>query len=517
MLKSFLGHSKDHLETLQLYVVAADFKKMLLRMNHSVSTHYLDCFQRLNSRSFEYIQELTQSYDANDDLFLDNIPILCEFADTEIPNLEKVAQAVAKKKAQAAVKEPFNLYNKDTCVEFHKLLCELLDRFHRSLKDLKDLEKSKVKKRKEATGIDQSDWEEITAQLNRVLALGRFLRTIVRGNAIKVHLATIAPFLEFKTGKFWPMAAHEREDAADESDDAEFYLLKPYSTGANNEPLLPWKSFHDWLRLMFHHFDAINVLDNYLVDHKVSPIEVSIKIVYPSLPDNNMLPWRELLKNEKYFPPIQHTPDQPSAAELISFLSSPTLDESENSLTELIKDVATVIEGQKSEITTGTVYAEFTDEIRMLTEDLNLLRDSSSTGWKDYLTDILGQVEGLKSDATCHVRLSRLESISNMLENLNGSFLLYKKVQPGSLLSIGKGFNGSVHCEVLSAAVSSISSGTKRHSSHGLSKDLLEKFKVSHISNPCSNLCQTLQYRQLDTPLESLNDAAQYALACSAY
>ena len=53
-----------------------------------------------------------------------------------------------------------------------------------------------------------------------------------------------------------------------------------------------------------------------------------------------MLPWRDLLHNEKYFPPIQHTPGQPSADELITFLTSPTLVEEGNSIQKLIDDVA---------------------------------------------------------------------------------------------------------------------------------------------------------------------------------
>jgi hypothetical protein len=500
-VKSLLRHSKSHLGILQLYIVAADFKKMLTRMNHTVSTHYLACFQRVKSRSFEPTEEAsTKPFDVNDTLFLDDIPILAQIADTKIPNLEKMAQAAEKK-------QPFNLYNKDTCTEFHGLLCEVLGHFHQSLKDLKGVEKLKVKKRKEDKDrLGQSDLAEIRDQLEKVLAFGQALRAIVRGGTISVHLATIAPFLEVKTGKFWPLA-HES------GDDAEFRLLKPYSTDANNELLLPWRSFHDWLRLMVHHFDAIHVLDHHIMSFKSpSPIDISIKILYPSLPDEKMLPWKQLLGNERYFPLIPYTPDQPSAEELITFLSAPALDEDGNTIQDLIDIVE---KWRKSPIETATICAEFISYLQILTDELNELKDSSSNGWKDYIVDILRQVEALEHDAealehdlealehdlealehdsTSHSRLSQLEDISNMLENLRGSYSLYKKLQPGSELSLGTGFTGSIHCEACAAVLNSLSAGAHT----GEHREALEEFMVGHISIPCSNINQNLQYRILE-------------------
>jgi hypothetical protein len=91
-------------------------------------------------------------------------------------------------------KQPFNLCNKDTCTEFHKLFCKVLGHFHQSLKGLKDIEKLKIKKQKEdKDGLGQSDLVEIRDQLEKVLAFGHTLRAIIRGGTILVHLATISP------------------------------------------------------------------------------------------------------------------------------------------------------------------------------------------------------------------------------------------------------------------------------------------------------------------------------------
>jgi hypothetical protein len=319
---------------------------------------------------------------------------------------------------------------------------------------------------------------------------------------MSVHLKTIDRIQVMeKNGKFWLMT-HESED------------VKPYSTKSHDKPLLPWESFHDWLRLMVHHFDAIHVLDSHLMSLNLpSPIDIFIKIIYPSLLDEHMLPWKELLENEKYFPPIPHTCNQPSAAEFITFLTLSTLDGNGNGVKELIEDINTIKLKQTLAITAGTVYVDFTLDIGKLTEQVKELKDFSSAGWEDFIVDILQQVEAL-SDSTTQSRLSQLDCILNMLENLKGSFLLYKKVQPGTSLSLGMGFSGSGHCEVYAAVLNSLSGTPGPH--NDLSENLLEEFKVSHISVPCSNLCQTLQYRQPNKSSECLNNAAQSVLACSA-
>jgi len=322
--------------------------------------------------------------------------------------------------------------------------------------------------------------------VDRVLALGKAVRGIVRGKAIEVHLATIAPFLEVKIGKSWPMA-YESEDESN----AEFHLLKPYNISASSgEPLLPWKSFHDWLRLMLHHFDAIHVLDNYLVnlssESPSPPIEISIKILQPSHPDGNMLPWKELLKNEKYFPLIPSSPKQPSADELIAFLTSPDLHDDHSAVQELIKDVKRIKRNIESDVTVTLEHRTF----QLLRDDVYSLKKTSSAGWKDYVEDIYQQVECLWKNNTKDALLSRLEDISNMLKNLEGSFNLYERVRPKTSLSLGNGFKGASHCEVLAAVLNSLSGTGQRD---GLSNDLLKEFETTGqivgVSKRCFPVC----------------------------
>ena len=76
------------------------------------------------------------------------------------------------------------------------------------------------------------------------------------------------------------------------------------------------------------------------------------------------------------------------------------------------------------------------------------------------------------------------------------------------------GFRSLGHCKVYATVLNSLSGTPGPH--NGLSEDLLEAFKVGHMPIPCSNLCQTLQYRQLNKSSECLNNAAQSVLTYSA-
>ena len=120
---------------------------------------------------------------SHDQLFLNAIPFLAEFATTKIPNLQKMAQLATENK-------PLNIYNKDTYMEFHKLLCELLKHFHGSLDELVNLE--------------TEDEMEIHNALTSIRITGDFLWTMVRTAVIEKHLKTINHLLDFDQGGVVP-------------------------------------------------------------------------------------------------------------------------------------------------------------------------------------------------------------------------------------------------------------------------------------------------------------------------
>ncbi len=64
-----------------------------------------------------------------------------------------------------------------------------------------------------------------------------------------------------------------------------------------------WKSYRDWLRLLVTFFDAANILLAYVVQTGFRPIAMRI-VTVPQDPelDRKLLPWKEVLTNEKCFP-----------------------------------------------------------------------------------------------------------------------------------------------------------------------------------------------------------------------
>ena len=219
MLKTLIGR-KD-LKRLQLYIIAASFPKMLHRItNNRVSVKYFDCLQdmKLDTISFtEPPKVATTGPDSEinpDKLFLDILPGLTKVTEiTDISNL----LSVRDKGTGKSLETPPEIYNKDTFMEFHNLLCQLLLQFRKSLEALQNIQKEKK--------LGKKTWtlENTMGELRSVWSLGLSLRAMVTGAAIEKHLKTIAHLLKVEYGKS-RMAAAEDEEA-----DNEFDALEPYS------------------------------------------------------------------------------------------------------------------------------------------------------------------------------------------------------------------------------------------------------------------------------------------------
>jgi len=251
MLKMLLRRLKDNPQSepdmiaFLSYVIAVSSEKMNYRITNGPSPLYFACLVKLIKASFDFKEHPDIPSRSNrDQIFLDAIPFLAEFTTTKIPNLQKMAQLVAKNK-------PLDIYNKDTYMEFHKLLCELLMRFRGSLDELVDLK--------------TEDEVEIHNALTSVRITGDFLWTMVRTAAIKKHLKTIDHLLDFDQGGVVPdqeRHSHEGDgqkqdgqvqdgqaregqardgqvrDCEEDEGDTDFDLLKPYNT-SKGKPLLP--------------------------------------------------------------------------------------------------------------------------------------------------------------------------------------------------------------------------------------------------------------------------------------
>ena len=470
MLKTLLEQSRvsdEDLEAFELFSIASSFDKMNMRMtNKRISAPYLHCLLTQTTFPFITLSSLVpKAGDRNsDEPFIQAIPFLAIHTVTKIPNLSQHA---------ANLEQLIDIYNEDTYMEFHHLLCEFLSKFRASLETLRALQRNRT----------EGDLGEILKALNKVRVFGHYLRIMVSSSAIEKHLQTIATFLDVDPRKMW-----RPEPGEPESEDADFQCLKPYSV-RKGKPLLPWESYRDWLRLMVHYFDATQVLAAHVATFPIqcTPHDtLSITILSPPLPGNEMLPWTEILKSDRFFPTLH---GETSGDEFISFLKK-SYDEDTSP--------AQVLSATKSaRLLADSGENVSADNIDKLTRQVG---KCTSVGRKDTIDRIVEKLRKLKSFESRDQR-TQLRAIVETLETLTKRAQFHDNLKQGSLCS-GQGFCGKHHCEAYIASLLTLLSSVGRpvddfeerlktlsEKEIGQIKELLTELQVSHFFMHHLNLC----------------------------
>ena len=414
MLKTLLRPSEEKFPPFFLYVIAASFPKMIRRTTKRLSATYMASL--LEQKTFAFIETAqksgnSQSDPERDQPFVRAMSGFVSVARTKIPNLERAA-----KQQQPAVE----IYNKDTYMEFHFLLCEILTSFCASLMELQSVKKDVAVK---------FDLKKSLTALKKVMIFGTYLKIMVRSSAIETHLQSIAHLLVVDARKLWtPSEAGAEED----TDIADFQCLKPYSM-RKGKPLLPWQSYRDWLQLMVHYFDSATILDSFIKElgSSFTPDTFSITILTPPgpSPDKEMLSWTKLLKTE-YF--AQTPPGEMSGKGFIKVLGDicKTYAPMRNPIKLLASRAAKGLQSDAS----ACVSEIRTSAERMV--DKYTLPDQHK-----IIAKIIELTE--KRD---------MESIVEGLNILLKSASFYMDLQQGSLYQ-GKGFKGRHHCEAYLASL----------------------------------------------------------------
>jgi hypothetical protein len=485
MLETLLGRSAGwrsaesqiHPKDFLLYVIAASFEKMNIRItNKRVSTTYSECLK--SQTTFTFIKLSSEVSDRQRDrLFVETINPLAKFATTKIPNLQLAAN-------QWSQHQDIEIYNGSTYMEFHQLLCEFLSRFADSLKDLQDLQKAIKIASDKSVGM-----VKILDALKKVRSLGHFLRTMVRTSALETHLQTIAHLLVVDTRKSWTPEP-DSEDS-DDSDDVDFQRLKPYSM-RKGKALLPWESYRDWLRLMVHYFDAAGALTAHVATWDRAHDALSITILSPPLPDKQMLPWTELLENDRFFPTL---PGESSGKDFVKFLTNSYNTDDLPIMNVDIQQITTLVQGLKK-----PESGELAPLDGLKIDELAQLMEEKYTADPHVAIEkILEKILALKG-AQPQNQPAVLQIILEMLNNLSKRASFYTNLKQGPLRS-GRGFSGKHHCEAYIASLltllvhsgESVSDSEERLnilSGHWQKMEvLLVKIKASHVFMHCLNLC----------------------------
>jgi len=163
------------------YVTGASSSKMLYRLrNRALSKHFTSSLKQSSPSKFTEDHQIASSgHELEQDKIFLSILHMVQFS-KPIPNLLK--QAYAAKCGQS-----FELYNETTQMEFHTVLCELLEQYEKSLDDLVNYPASKPNFNSPKTYRET---------LLMAVGIGDTLHHLTRTAAIKKHLQALESCLD---------------------------------------------------------------------------------------------------------------------------------------------------------------------------------------------------------------------------------------------------------------------------------------------------------------------------------
>ena len=416
------------------YTAAISRQKIKRRItNKHVSQPYIESLQKVttvpipsqshqNSESTEDVK--------HDRLLLKFIKAVGHTLRTETPNL----LALAKLNSPT-----FPIYNEKTRMEFHQLLLELLNCFEKAVVDLCNISGLKTK--------SNDDSSQFTNALAGAHMYGYGLLKIARGQTFRMHMENIAPLLK-KPHHTMPVPASNAEDPVEEAKDKELedteveeelssVLLLNKDKGGTQKTLT--KSYVDWLRLTVAHFDAVEIVMQYIMSPNFGYNSIAITNLVAPTTSEALYPWEELITNEKYFP-TRDTTDPLSTTsndEILKFLKAAVDNAAKARKLSALAEAA-LTKWNKHQTTTFTsqqVCRKMTDIMALGDEHVNEIAKSVDTQLQSWLKGDNGDTI-TKGIQDLHKKLCYLppgNHFFSSLENLK--------------------FKGVLHCEICLASL----------------------------------------------------------------
>ena len=296
------------------------------RTGRALSKHFtLSLKQSSPSKFTEDHQIASNRRKLEQDKFFLSILHMVQFS-KPIPNLLK--QACAAKCGQS-----FELYNETTQMEFHTVLCELLEQYKNSLDDLVNYPASKPNFNSPKTYRET---------LLMAVGIGDTLHHLTRTAAIKKHLQALESCLDDR-----------RQDKAEDTrlekmveemvEDSDLCSVQP--SALHKGDVVPlWQSYFNWLRLMVVHFEAVWILNMHINDSNFQYNGAAIKILAPPRVSQVMLTWKQLLQSDHFSQvdtgPGETTPHR-STDEIILFLDQWSLPDNDDGVS--IEDILSMV------------------------------------------------------------------------------------------------------------------------------------------------------------------------------
>jgi hypothetical protein len=437
------------------YVIATSYSKIRRRLkNKTLSQPYIESLKQVDTLDMDYPKRDKPSPQRPQRTEHDRL-FLTKFFSTTSENFQAGFPKLLKQ-AKTVHDQDFQLYTKDTCAEFHKLLTLLLVRFEEGLDKLHETRGSQ-----KAPPTPCS--EEFQESVESVLTCGYALQRLAHGAALRMHLKTIAhilphlnPLSQAETSMPAPGEANEQEEEADEDLEA----VQPYVKVNGVIQTHLWKSYVDWLQLILVQFDAVEVLVRYFAGKNFPLKAISIHILAPPAPNKRLLPWQELLNDSTLFP-------TKTTWDALSSLQS-SADATNADILEFFNKSLENVSFSRYQANTVNTHWRNRD-LNLTISSLEKLKSSALPGWEESATTLLStlQKQGMPArDSDLDIQITA--DIKTIVQS--GCFF-------GALASKTHemDFGGSLHCEAFLASTLGETAN--------VSEGLVEQMKVGYFSS----------------------------------
>jgi hypothetical protein len=460
---------------LKTYVVATCFQKILSRVSHVLSRPFMKSLQEV--KSFEFDESIkSTSRSTTDRQFLKSfMPDFMEWkgGETKFPQIMKGAEESTGEGC---------LYSRDTCMEFHELLVELLVAFKPLLVMLTELDKLLL-----SDEANEANGKKFRGCLATIVLIGYGLHLLSKSAALDMHLQIIELHLRDKlksddapttmdtlgsgndlgNADAAPVKVDIPDRSEDEPDDA-LEAVQP-SVKVDGVAMPLWRSYKEWMKLLLSHFDSADTLVNFVQERRLKSL--SCEMLVGTKVDKDYLPWRELFK--MIFPTQYKTAASRINKEIFQHLESAArLDEAKSK--ESTRHLSQALEASRRHD-----LARTKDELRLM------LPESELPSWKGRVRMLLEQLDGRDGNS----RLMNGDKLANAtpfegplhvpdtLQSMLDTLPFYRFLQ---IAETGKwGFSGTMHCEACLCSLLRYVKG--RLNILGL-EDIREKLKVCYIA-----------------------------------
>lgn len=280
------------------YVIASSYRGMRRQINSKHSVAFREALFSIKNFQVTY-QPKHPRHIGNVRAFLRVLPSIASKCNIQIPRLLRVSARSADLNLSL-----HDVYNKETCTEFHQTLCALLRGFQDSLEKLAGclshniaVQPPKELKSQPFVAEVPSSQEVLESLVGEIRFYGSCLHTIAYGLVIHMHLSTIANLLEQYALNNHVDSWSEEENIADNLSSDFGLFAPPHTSNRMRKPLFFAKACLIRLRLMVQYFEAVDVALKAFRNRPRKPLNFSIKIMtIPSQGQSlEMTPWKDLV------------------------------------------------------------------------------------------------------------------------------------------------------------------------------------------------------------------------------